>query len=77
MADPNKPKRFKRVYHPGDAMTPLDKLASLPTAERFLRPGQTLEALLAAARVLTDLQAAQVLNAARSALFKRVFARTG
>ncbi len=58
-------------------MTPLDKLASLHNAERFLRPGQTLLALLAAARVLTDLQAAQALNTARAALFKHVFARTG
>ena len=35
--DPNKPGRIKRVYRPEDAMTPLDKLASLPEANRQLR----------------------------------------
>ena len=43
--DPKKPGRIKRVYRPKDAMTPLDKLASLPEASRQLREGITLEDL--------------------------------
>ena len=76
LADPKKPGRIKRVYRPRDAMTPLDKLASLPEAASFLRPGITLEDLHAQARALTDIQAAEELNAARAALFRRVPART-
>jgi len=76
LADPKKPGRIQRVYRPRDAMTPLDKLASLPEAASFLRPGITLEDLHAQARALTDIQAAEELNAARAALFRRVPART-
>ena len=75
--DASKPGRFKRVYWPRDAMTPLDKLASLPEAATFLRPGITLEELHALARALTDVQAAEELHEARAALFRRVPARTG
>jgi transposase InsO family protein len=77
VADPNKPGRFKRVYRPQDAMTPLDKLASLPAVNACLREGITLEHLHALATALTDVQAAEELNEARAALFKRVTARTG
>lgn len=70
--DPKKPGRIKKVYRPKDAMTPLDKLASLPNAENFLRPDVTLQALYASATALTDVQAAQELNAARQELFDRV-----
>jgi hypothetical protein len=38
-------------------MTPLDKLASLPDAARFLRPGVTLLELQQLGRALTDVQA--------------------
>ena len=74
--DPKKPGRFKRIYRPQDAMTPLDKLASLPDAASFLREGVTLADLQAKAHVLTDLQAAEKLNAARLALFRPVTARS-
>ena len=77
LADPKKPGRIKRVYHAKDAMTPLDKLTSLPEAATFLRDGSTLEDLHALARALTDIQAAEELNEARLALFRRVPARTG
>ena len=70
--DPKKPGRTKRVYRPRDAMTPLDKLASLPGAHKHLREGITLEHLHELARALTDVQAAQELNEARAALFRRV-----
>ena len=77
VADPKKPGRIKRVYRARDAMTPLDKLASLPDAVKFMREGQTLEELKALACALTDLQAAEELHEARAALFRRVPARTG
>ncbi len=77
LADPKKPGRIKRVYRPKDAMTPLDKLASLPEAASFMREGVTLEHLRALATALTDVQAAEELNEARLALFRRVPARTG
>ena len=75
--DPSKPGRVKRVYRARDAMTPLDKLASLPDAVTFMRDGITLEDLQQLARALTDVQAAEELNEARLALFRRVPARTG
>jgi transposase InsO family protein len=75
--DPKKPGRIKRVYRPQDAMTPLDKLASLPEANQGLRDGITLEHLRQLATALSDVQAAEELNEARAALFKRVPARTG
>ena len=77
LADPEKPGRIKRVFRAKDAMTPLDKLASLPDAATFLREGITLEDLHALARALTDVQAAEALNEARLALFRRVPARIG
>ena len=50
VADPNKPGRIKRVYRSKDAMTPPDKLASVPLAATFLREGVTFEELHALAR---------------------------
>jgi transposase InsO family protein len=73
--DTKKPGRFKRVYRPRDVMTPLDKLASLPETQKYLREGITLEHLQELARALTDVQAAEELNEARATLFKRVPAR--
>jgi transposase InsO family protein len=74
--DPKKPGRIKRVYRAKDAMTPLDKLASLPDAAKFMREGLTLKDLHELATALTDVQAAEELNEARAALFQRVLART-
>ena len=74
--DPRKPGRIRRIYRPKDAMTPLDKLASLPDAATFMREGITLEDLRQRACALTDLQAAEELNEARAALFRRVDKRT-
>lgn len=75
VSDAKKPGRIKRVYRPRDAMTPLDKLASLPEAQSYLRQGITLEHLYQLARALTDVQAAEELTEARAALFRRVPAR--
>ena len=58
-------------------MPPLDKLASLPGAAGFLRPGRTLLELQQLATALTDVQAAEDLSQARQALFRRVPARMG
>jgi transposase InsO family protein len=76
-ADPKKPGRIKRVYRPRDAMTPLEKLASLPKAASYLRPDMTLLHLHQLARALTDVQAGEELNEARQALFRRSATRTG
>jgi hypothetical protein len=76
LPDPKKPGCIKRAYRPKDAMTPLDKLASLPGAASFLRPGLTLLDLQQLARALRDVQAAQELNEARQALFRRSATRT-
>lgn len=75
VADAKKPGRIKRVYRPKDAMTPLDKLASLPEAAKYLRQGVTLQELQQLARALSDVQAAQELSEARAELFGRVPAR--
>lgn len=75
--DPKKPGRIKRIYRAQDAMTPLDKLASLSSGQQGLREGITLEHLRALATALNDVQAAEELNEARHALFRRVSARTG
>lgn len=77
LPDAKKPGRIKRVYRPRDAMTPLDKLASLPDAAKYLRKGVTLDELQQLACALSDVQAAEELNEARAALFRRVPARTG
>jgi hypothetical protein len=47
-------------------------LASLPEAAKFMREGITLQDLHELARALTDVQAAEELNEARNALFRRV-----
>lgn len=77
VADPDKPGRIKRVYRPQDAMTPLDKLASLPEDKRSLREGITLQHLRDLATALNDVQAAEELAEARAALFRRVPALAG
>ncbi|MFN9478180.1 MAG: DDE-type integrase/transposase/recombinase, partial [Betaproteobacteria bacterium] len=72
IADPAKPGRTRKVYRPQNAMTPLEKLASLPAAESFLRPDHSLTELQAHARAQTDLLAATAFNRARLALFQRI-----
>ena len=56
-------------------MTPLEKLASLPHADAFLKPGN-LARLQAEATRLTDNEAAQQLNQARSRLFQSIHDRS-
>ncbi len=75
--DPRKPGRIQRIYRPQDVMTPLDKLASLHHAQAFLRENITLDHLQQRAQQQTDVQAAQALQLARTALFKTARKRTG
>jgi transposase InsO family protein len=70
--DDKKPGRIKKVYRPQDAMTPLDKLSSLPDAQAYLRKETTLAELHAFATALDDLQAAQELKDARQELFDSI-----
>ncbi len=77
LADPKKPGRIKRVYRARDAMTPLDKLTSLPDGPTYLRAGVTLHELHLLATALSDIQAAEELNEARQALYRRAPLRTG
>lgn len=57
-------------------MTPYEKLKSLPQAETFLKFGVNFEQLEAQARAMSDNDAAEQMNAARSALFKTIFNRS-
>ena len=75
--DAKKLGRIKRLYRPKDAMTPLDKLASLGVAGQYLREATVLEELYKLARALTDVQAAEERNEVRAALFRRVQLRPG
>lgn len=68
--------KTKKRYPLKAVMTPLEKLASLPKAESFLKPGVTLDALREKARAMSDNEAAQRLNQARSQLFQSIHKRS-
>lgn len=68
--------KTKKRYPLKAVMTPLEKLASLPKAERFLKPGVTLDALREKARAMSDNEAAERLNKARSQLFQSINKRS-
>ncbi len=57
-------------------MTPYEKFKSLPEAERFLKPRINFAQLDALAGALSDNEAAQRLNEARSKLFKSIARRS-
>lgn len=65
--------RQRRLYRYEDMMTPFDKLASLPDVAAFLKPDRSLPALHTAARAVSDSEAAQLLNRAKTALFAQIF----
>lgn len=75
VSDPRKPGRTRRKYDPKNVMTPFEKLTSLPNASTFLREGITINTLTHLACQLTDLQAAEQLYKARTALFKTTLRR--
>jgi len=57
-------------------MTPYEKLKSLPQAETFLKPGINFEQLDAEAKAISDNEAAERMNVARTTLFKTIFNRS-
>lgn len=66
-----KGKRTKRYPHAG-VMTPLEKLASLPQPQRYLKAAITLSGLQCEATNISDNEAARRLNQARAALFQSI-----
>jgi transposase InsO family protein len=71
------PKGKTRKRYPLNAvMTPLEKLASLPKAEAFLKSGVTLDALQEKGRAMSDNEAATRLNEARTRLFQFINKRS-
>ena len=68
--------KVKKRYPQRLVMTPLEKLASLPDPDTFLKPGITLAQLQAEATRLTDNDAAQQLNEARQRLFQSIHHRS-
>ena len=63
----------KRKYTYPQMMTPYEKLKSLPEAERYLRTGESFAALDAIALSMTDNEAVERMNRARSALLRKIF----
>ena len=61
--------KVRKTYPQELIQTPLNKLASLPDVNSFLRHGPTIEQLQSKARAQTDLQAATAMNVARLKLF--------
>lgn len=64
--------RIRKRYRYEEMRTPFEKLKSLPGADRYLKPGITLEQLDAVAYAISDNEAAQRLNQARADLFRSI-----
>jgi hypothetical protein len=56
--------------------TPYEKLKSLPDSEKYLKPGVTFQQLDVQAAAISDNDAAQRLNDARTILFKTIYNRS-
>lgn len=67
--------KVRKRYPQKLVMTPFEKLASLPNAKRFLKPGVTFEQLNSEATGMTDNAAAARVNAARRRLFQLIECR--
>jgi transposase InsO family protein len=63
----------KRKYDYAQLMTPYEKLKSLPNAERCLRPGESFAALDTLALSMSDNEAVERMNHARTELFRKIF----
>jgi len=74
--DPRKPGRMRRVHRAEDVMTPLEKLASLPDVDDFLRKDITIDQLKQHARSHTDVEAARQVRQARERLMGKVADQT-
>ncbi len=57
-------------------MTPWDRLRSIPNVATALKPGVTLETLQHQASQMSDNEAAQRLNTARTTLFQSIHRRS-
>jgi hypothetical protein len=68
--------RVRKRYPYKLMMTPYEKLKSLPQAKQFLKKNFSFLLLDAQACAMSDNEAAQRLNTARSALFKTIFNRS-
>jgi hypothetical protein len=64
--------RIKKVYRYKNMMTPYDKLKSLPKAHTFLKTAVTFSALDALALSMTDNEAVEQVNQARTKLFDQI-----
>jgi transposase InsO family protein len=67
--------KTRKRYRFEHMMTPYEKLKSLPQAHGFLKPAITFQALDRLALSISDNQAAQRLNAARTQLFQSIHQR--
>lgn len=68
--------KIRKRYRLEDMMTPYEKLKSLPQARTFLKPGVTFAALDQLATCISDNEAAQQLNQARTKLFHSINRRS-
>lgn len=68
--------RERKRYRFKSIKTPYEKLKSLPKAASFLKPGITFKALDAVAYAMSDNQAAERLNRARTELFQSIQRRS-
>lgn len=68
--------KIRRHYPQDQIMTPFEKLKSLPGTPGNLKPTVTLASLEQTARQMSDNQAAQQLNNARSQLFQSIYRRS-
>jgi transposase InsO family protein len=64
--------KVKKTYPYQEVMTPYEKFKSLPTAERYLRPGVTMEKLDDIASQMSDNEFAERMVKARSNLFQNI-----
>jgi transposase InsO family protein len=64
--------RIKKTYPYEEVMTPYERLSNVPGAERYLRPGLTLEQLGAIADQMSDNEFAERMVNARSKLFEQI-----
>ena len=64
--------RVRKRYRDTDIMTPYEKLKSLPDAAACLKPGTTFAKLDAVAVAMSDNEAAQALDEARTRLFRSI-----
>jgi hypothetical protein len=68
--------RRRRLYPKDQIMTPCEKLLSMPTKTTPLKHGLTRRSLRHLVSQMSDNQAAQQLNAARTLLFQSIFRRS-